>query len=365
MKSPDIPDNEYERLKALISYNILDSLDDQEYDDIVLVASEICQTPISIISLIDKNRQWFKSKIGLIVKETSRDISFCGHAINYPEEVFIVQDARIDERFKDNPLVTGDPNIVFYAGVPLVDENGFALGTICAIDTKPKILDEKQIKAMKILARKVILLLSLKKRNSELESTKSLLFESINFSSPFYLLIDKNNSILDLGENYKKSIPELKKGSFFNDFFILESNLNIESLINSNFITNKLLFFKTLDGNQRYKCSIKKYNANSLIIFATPVINTQYLISNYHLNINNFPKQDYIVEYLFLQQAATKGLEDSRKLNDSLTEKNRLLEISKNTLINSNAVLEQKVNERTKKIKNLALFPEQNPKYGF
>jgi signal transduction histidine kinase len=361
MKKPEIPDNEKDRLIALGSYDILDTLDHQEYDDIVLVASEICQTPISVISLIDENRQWLKSTKGINAKETSRDISFCGHAINKPDDVLIIPDARIDERFHDNPLVTGNPNIVFYAGVPLVDENGYALGTICVIDNKPKTLDENQIKALKVLARKVILLLSLKKRNTELESAKNLLFESINFSSPFFLLIDKNNCILDFGENYKKSIPELKKQNYFNDLFVWESNFNIESFINSNSGINKLLFFKTIDDKQRYKCSVKKYNADSLIIFATPVINTQYLITNYNININNFPKQDYIAEFLFLQQAATKGLEDSRRLTETLTEKNKLLEISKQTLINSNAVLEEKVNERTKKIKNLALFPEQNP----
>ena len=116
MKLPKIPDNESDRIKALQSYQILDTLDEEDYNDITILAAEICQTPISVISLIDSQRQWFKSVAGLNAKETSRDVSFCGHAINKPSDLFIVEDARKDDRFSDNPLVSGDPNIVFYAG---------------------------------------------------------------------------------------------------------------------------------------------------------------------------------------------------------------------------------------------------------
>ena len=114
MKLPKIPDNESNRIKALQSYQILDTLDEEDYNDITTLAAEICQTPISVISFVDSNRQWFKSAVGLNAKETSRDISFCGHAINNQTDVFIIEDARNDWRFNDNPLVTGDPNIVFY-----------------------------------------------------------------------------------------------------------------------------------------------------------------------------------------------------------------------------------------------------------
>jgi signal transduction histidine kinase len=361
MKAPELPINEHERILALQSYEILDSIDEQEYDDITAVASEICQTPICVISLIDENRQWFKSKVGLEANETSREVSFCGHAILNPNDVMIVPDARKDERFFDNPLVTGNPDIVFYAGVPLLDENGFALGTICAIDTKPRELSTQQINALKILSKKVIALLSVKKKNQLLEESKQFLIDSINFSSPYYFLLNDKNEILEFGNNYKIANTDIDKGKLFSQFFIWNSSFDSNKLIDESDSHNRMLFFSTKDENQKYKCSVKKYDENSYFIFATPVINSQLPLTNYNVNINHFPKQDYIAEYLFLQQAATKGLDDSKKLNDLLREKNRDLELSKNTLVNLNTVLEERINERTKEIKHLALFPEQNP----
>ena len=361
MKAPAFPDNEHDRLLSLQSYEILDSIDEQEYDDIISVASEICQTPICVISLIDANRQWFKSKIGLAARETSREVSFCGHAILNPEEVMIVPDARKDERFHDNPLVTGNPDIVFYAGVPLVDENGFALGTICAIDNKPRELKPQQIKALKILSKKVIALLSIKKKNQLLEKSQQFLIDCINFSSPYFLHINQKNEIVDFGNNILKSCPDIRKGSLFDSFFNWNSRFDANKLLDGSDSHNRMLFFSSKDEKQKFKCSVKKNDYYSYFIFATPVINNEFPISNYRVSILNFPKQDYITEYLFLQQAATKGLEDSKKLNELLQQKNRDLELSKNVLLNTNSILEERVNERTKEIKNLALFPHQNP----
>ena len=361
MKAPAFPDNEHERLLALQSYEILDSIDEQEYDDITTVASEICQTPICVISLVDANRQWFKSKVGLNANETSREVSFCGHAILNPEEVMIVQDARKDERFHDNPLVTGNPDIVFYAGVPLVDENGFALGTICAIDTKPRELTEQQIKALKILSNKVITLLNIKKKNKLLEESMSHLIDCINFSSPYFLLINNQNEVLEFGSNFSKCNPEIEKGKLFSSMFFWNSRFDSTKLLDGSDLHQRILFFSSHGQTQKFKCSVKKQSENSYFIFASPVINTQLPIANYKVNINNFPKQDYIAEYLFLQQAATRGLEDSKKLNDLLQQKNKDLELSKNILLNTNSILEERVYQRTKEIKHLALFPEQNP----
>ena len=128
MKIPITPDNEIERLQALREYSILDTLPEQDFEDITKIASEICQTPISLITLIDSNRQWFKSNHGLNVRETARDYAFCAHAINTPDRILIVKDSREDNRFVDNPLVTGYPNVIFYAGVPLINPEGFSLG---------------------------------------------------------------------------------------------------------------------------------------------------------------------------------------------------------------------------------------------
>jgi signal transduction histidine kinase len=160
--------SEAQRLKELDGYHILDTLSQKEFDDITKMASLICDTPIALISLVSGERQWFKSRYGLGTPETPREYSFCSHAIQTQEKPFIITDSRKDLRFKDNPLVTGDPNIVFYAGIPLVNKNGYGLGTVCVIDSKPRELTEKQIEGLKILSSQVIHLLELHKVNQQL-----------------------------------------------------------------------------------------------------------------------------------------------------------------------------------------------------
>lgn len=169
MKSPEIPTNEKERLKALKEYSILDTLPEIEYDDITQLASQICGTAISTISLIDEKRQWFKSKVGLKVNATGREMSFCGHAIVEPDKIFTVKDSRLDERFQDNPLVIGEPRVIFYTGVPLVSPEGFALGTLCVIDDQPKELNNCQLKSLKSLSNQVVSLFELRKSKMLLE----------------------------------------------------------------------------------------------------------------------------------------------------------------------------------------------------
>jgi len=175
MKKPTIPSNELERLKALNSYKLFENLKDEDLDLITQLASDICGTKVSLVTLIDAKHQIFKSKVGLEVDKTSRDVAFCAHAINDPQKVFIVNDAREDERFKGNPLVTGDPNIVFYAGMPLSSRDGYALGTLCVIDSKPKVLSASQINALKSLAKLVQRLFESRKKSIELKQTQDQL----------------------------------------------------------------------------------------------------------------------------------------------------------------------------------------------
>jgi hypothetical protein len=175
MKKPQIPDNEVERLKNLQSHQLLDDLPDEDYDLITKLASDICGTSISLVTLIDSKKQVFKSSQGSDLKETSRDISFCAHAINTPKRSLIVNDVTLDERFKENPLVTEDPKIAFYAGIPLMSKEGYALGTLCILDHKPKVLSTSQLKALKSLAKLVERLFESRKKSLELEKVYSQL----------------------------------------------------------------------------------------------------------------------------------------------------------------------------------------------
>lgn len=167
MKAP-LPKNEALRIGVLHSYGILDTLAEQSYDDIVLLASQICETPIALISLVDSERQWFKARIGIEATETPRDISFCAHAILTPDSPLIVTDPMGDPRFSDNPVVTELP-VRFYAGAPLLSPTGEALGTVCVVDHKPRELSEPQVKALQALSRQVTALLEMRRLVADLE----------------------------------------------------------------------------------------------------------------------------------------------------------------------------------------------------
>lgn len=152
--APKLP-NETARLAAVHRSGMLDTLPERPFDDVTALVAQICGTPIALISLIDADRQWFKSRIGFDVAETGRDIAFCAHAINVPDQVLVVGDTHKDDRFRDNPLVTSPPSIRFYAGAPIVTADGFALGTVCALDSQPRQLTEKQIESLRALSRLV------------------------------------------------------------------------------------------------------------------------------------------------------------------------------------------------------------------
>lgn len=168
MKVPEIPANEAERMELIHKLGILDTDQEEVYEGIAYIASQICNTPISAVTIIDQDRQWFKSSLGLSCRETPRIYAFCGHAIN-GNEILEVPDSHLDDRFKDNPLVQGDPYVRFYAGAPLQLKNGLNVGTLCVIDHKPNKLNEEQLKSLHFLSLQVTKLLDLRLKVREIE----------------------------------------------------------------------------------------------------------------------------------------------------------------------------------------------------
>jgi len=210
-------EQEKSRQEVLKSYSILDTLPDEDYDNLTAIASEICGTPISLISLLDNDRQWFKSHHGLEISETPIEYSFCAHAIYEPEKLFVIEDARLDERFRDNPLVSGEPYIAFYAGIPLMSEEGRPLGTLCVIDRQPRKLSESQKQSLEALSQQVMKLLELRRHKHELKKTNQLLEEKNKMLQKFAALAATDiksplnnikNAYLSFLEKYREQLDK-------------------------------------------------------------------------------------------------------------------------------------------------------------
>lgn len=207
--------NEDLRLTALESYQIFDTESEKEFDDLASLASAICQVPIALITFIDEKRQSFKSHYGTDMTENHRELSFCTHAIASSDEIMIVPDANLDSRFTHNPSVTGPAKITFYAGVPLINEDGFALGTLCVLDQQTHTLSQSQIDALKTLAKQVVDKLELRRKIKTLEKTNQELLNSNVLIQKFASMAAhdiKNplSSILLSSEALKKRYENLK-----------------------------------------------------------------------------------------------------------------------------------------------------------
>ena len=234
---PESPSDEILRLEALYSYQLLDDLQKAEFDEIAELAASICNTPISLITLIDSSIQWHKGKFGDIDDTVDREVSFCAHAINEPDQIFIVEDTTQDKRFKNNPLVFEDPNIGFYAGVPLVTEEGFALGALCVIDNISRSLKTHQISALQTLSKQVIRLFELNRTVREMQEKESQLEQNIanleeytsfiahDLRNPFRNIEVIAQLLIDKQADHKESID------YLNDI-IAESQESREFIVN-------------------------------------------------------------------------------------------------------------------------------------
>lgn len=205
MKSAPKHNNEQQRLFALNRYEVLDTQAEAIFDDLTELASRICGTPISLVSLVDDERQWFKSRIGLEAEQTDRSIAFCSHAI-LQDDVFEIPNALNDDRFSDNPLVTGAPDIRFYAGAPLIAPDGSPIGTLCVIDQEPHTLTEDQKQALRILARQVISQLELRLKHRQLErlnQEREQFFTLLahDLRSPFNAILGLSQRLANKAEN--------------------------------------------------------------------------------------------------------------------------------------------------------------------
>jgi signal transduction histidine kinase len=259
------PKTETQRLDALRSLDILDTLPEQEYDQITKLVASICDTPIALISLLDEDRQWFKSKVGIDHCETEKKYSFCNFAIHSEEEIMEVFDAREDDRFQDNPLVKGDVNVVFYAGVPLRDRDGYALGTLCVIDHQPRTLSEKQKEGLKFLANQVIKLFELHSINRGLKKTQKQLKEKNAQLRNFAGVVSHDmkmplaNMIVTidvLKAKYKDSLDEAGV-SYLN-------NLKNSSFQLSDYITNILTHYES-DSITNNEESLEEFDVHTLV----------------------------------------------------------------------------------------------------
>ncbi|TBW29062.1 ATP-binding protein [Gramella sp. KN1008] len=264
MISPAVPTNEEKRFESVQKLDIIDSFAEETYDSITRLASEICGTPMALISIVGSDKNWFKSKLGTDIPETDREISFCGHAILEPTELFEIQNAREDIRFKDNPFVIPEEDgIRFYAGVPILDEQGLPMGTLCVLDSKENCLSESQKSSLKALAKQVELLFEYRKKNQALEKLKNDLDETNRILREFASTVSHDlkmplaNMILtadilkakyssrmdEEGINYLNYLKHsgLTLSEYINGLLDYYSSSNLEADLNQEFFLNDLL----------------------------------------------------------------------------------------------------------------------------
>lgn len=281
MKSSDNDETENKRVEALNKFRILDTPPEESFDDIVKMASLICETPISLISLVDVDRQWFKARIGFEQSETPRDIAFCNHAIRQ-DQLMIVPDALLDNRFAESPLVTENSDIRFYAGMPITTRDGFKLGALCVIDSKPRKLTDKQIFVLKTLAKQVMRQLELRLNNETIEEQK-------------VCLLHANQELQLLNENLQSSSEEIR------------SNLEKISSLQSKLVTNERQYRSLVEDAIDL---IYELDEHGKFTFVNGVMEreTEYekdkLLSKVYWDLVHPSHRDYVIQFYEAQRKA-------------------------------------------------------------
>lgn len=253
-----LPNNEQSRLAALRQYNVLDTPPEVEFDEIAQIAAALCGTPMAVLTLVDENRQWFKSRVGLEVEQTSRDVAFCAWTV-MGTAPFVVQDAATDPRFSDNPLVCTSPNIRFYAGVPLLTSEGYSVGSLAVLDSKPREISGEQLDALRLLSRSAIRQLELRRSSAATQST----LESLLDAAPAGILsLDRYGRVLAANATARALL-----------------SLGAEPTIHSSLGTSgEQLVRRILAGEEVHGADINlSANARSLRIFSRPLFNAKEL----------------------------------------------------------------------------------------
>ncbi|WP_028375796.1 GAF domain-containing sensor histidine kinase [Leeuwenhoekiella sp. MAR_2009_132] len=279
MQVPDFPKNEQSRILQLEQLQLLESASDPNFDIITRLASVICDVPVALISLVSEDKQWFKSKIGWDLCESDREISFCAHAILKPKTITIVPDSRLDDRFKDNPLISADFPVIFYAGVPLLTPTGEALGTLCVIDKKPKKLSDVQINSLKDLATQVENLFELRRNNISLVKIEKLLHAKNDQLKTFAGTVSHDMKMPLANMIITTDILKAKYGNHFdiqgNEYlaYLKQSSFSL-----SDYIDNLLAYYESEDLTIQ---NVEEFNLNDLLedLIDLLNINEDYIIN--------------------------------------------------------------------------------------